>query len=108
MKIKLQKTNQTEFRTEKVIQRKVDKLYINWKVYDNSFNSWTEKKIWLYKMSYFPEPYTRSQNKKFKLNLPNYATKSDLKNATGVAKSNLPKKVDLPDLKLDNNNFDVD
>ena len=35
----LQKTNQTEFRIEKVITRKNDKFYSKWKGYDNSFNS---------------------------------------------------------------------
>ena len=39
----LQKTNQEKFRIEKVIRRKGDKLYIKWKGYDNSFNSWIEK-----------------------------------------------------------------
>ena len=35
-------------------------------------------------MSYFP-PYSHSKNKtKLELDFPNYATKSDLKNATGV------------------------
>ena len=38
-KKQLQKTNQKEFRIEKVIKRKGDKLYVNWKGYDNSFNS---------------------------------------------------------------------
>ena len=40
----LQKTNQKEFRIEKVIKRKGDKLYVKWKGYDNSFNSWIDKK----------------------------------------------------------------
>ena len=40
----LQKTNQKEFRIEKVIKRKDNKLYVNWKGYDNSFNSWVDKK----------------------------------------------------------------
>ena len=35
----LKKTNQEKFRTEKVLKRKGDKLYIKWKGYDNSFNS---------------------------------------------------------------------
>ena len=39
----LQKTNQEEFRIEKVIRRKGDKLYVKWKDYDNSFNSWIDK-----------------------------------------------------------------
>ena len=40
----LQKTNQKEFRTEKVIKRKGGELYVKWKGYDNSFNSWIDKK----------------------------------------------------------------
>ena len=40
----LQKTNQQEFRIEKVIKRKGDKLYVKWKGYDNSFNSWIDQK----------------------------------------------------------------
>ena len=43
-KKELQKTNQQEFRIEKVIKRKEDKLYVKWKGYDNSFNSWIDKK----------------------------------------------------------------
>ena len=35
----LQKINQKEFRIEKVIKRKCDKLYITWKKCNNSFNS---------------------------------------------------------------------
>ena len=40
----LQSTNQQEFRIEKVIKRKGDKLYVKWKGYNNSFNSWIDKK----------------------------------------------------------------
>ena len=40
----LQKTNQEEFRIEKVIKRKDDKLYVKWEGYNNSFNSWIDKK----------------------------------------------------------------
>ena len=40
----LQKTNQEEFRVEKVIKRKGNKLYVKWKGYDSSFNSWIDKK----------------------------------------------------------------
>ena len=39
----LQKTNKEEFRIEKVIRRKGDKLYVKWKGYNNSFNSWIDK-----------------------------------------------------------------
>ena len=40
----LQKTNQKEFRIEKVLKRKGGKLYVKWKGYNNSFNSWIDKK----------------------------------------------------------------
>ena len=40
----LQETNQKVFRVEKVIKRKGDKLYVKWKAYDSSFNSWIDKK----------------------------------------------------------------
>ena len=40
----LQETNQKEFRFEKVIIRKGDKLYVKWTGYNNSFNSWIDKK----------------------------------------------------------------
>ena len=40
----LQKTTQEKFRIEKVLKRKRDKLYVKWKGYDNSFNSWINKK----------------------------------------------------------------
>ena len=35
----LQKTNQTKYRTQKVIEKKSEKLYVKWKSYGNSFNS---------------------------------------------------------------------
>ena len=40
----LQGTSQKEFRMEKVLKKKGDKLYVKWKGYDNSFNSWIDKK----------------------------------------------------------------
>ena len=40
----LQKTSQQEFRIEKVLERKDDKLYVKWKGHDSSFNSWIDKK----------------------------------------------------------------
>ena len=39
-----QKTNQKQLRVEKLIKRKGDKLYLQWKGYDSSFNSWIDKK----------------------------------------------------------------
>ena len=40
----LQRTNQEEFRIQKVIKEKCDKLYVKWKGYDNSFNILIDKK----------------------------------------------------------------
>ena len=40
----LQKTDQKEFRIEKVFKQKGDKLYAKWKGYGKSFNSWIDKK----------------------------------------------------------------
>ena len=40
----LKNANQKEFRIEKVIKRKCNKLYVKWKRYSNSYNSWMDKK----------------------------------------------------------------
>ena len=75
----LQATNQQKFRVEKVIKRKGDKLYVKWKGYNNSFNSWLIKKT-LYKMSqYFPKPYEPfGGDINVTVDLSNYATKDDV------------------------------
>ena len=63
-----QKTNQKEFRIEQVVKRKGDQLYVKWKGYDNSFNSWINKRRSLIKMSqYFPKPSNHEENFKLKL-----------------------------------------
>ena len=52
------------------------------------------KKIWLYKISYFSEPYARGKSKiKAELDLSYYATKFDLKNAPGAEHQNLLKRL---------------
>ena len=40
----LQKTNQKEFRIEKVLKKKGNILSVTWKGYDNSFIGWIDKK----------------------------------------------------------------
>ena len=45
---------------------------------------------------------------KIELNVSNYATKSDLKNATGVDTSKFAKKVDLASLKSFIDKLDID
>ena len=44
---------------------------------------------------YFPELKSSGKRVKVELDLSNYATKADLKNATGVDTSEFSKKVDL-------------
>ena len=39
----LQKTNQKQFRIERIIRRKGNKLYVKWKGYPNFFNTWIHK-----------------------------------------------------------------
>ena len=57
---------------------------------------------------YFPEPNSSGGRANFELDLSNYATKADLKNATGVAKSKFAKKVHLANLKSDVDKLDID
>ena len=93
----MQKTNQEEFRIEKGIKRKEDKLFVKWKGYDNSFNSCLDQKT-LYKSSQnFPNPYELF-----------YSTKTDLKKVTGVDASNLAAKSELASLKAKVDKIDVD
>ena len=44
MKKNCKKTSQEEFRIEKVLKRKSDKLNVQWKGYDNRFNNCIDKK----------------------------------------------------------------
>ena len=39
-----QGASQQKFRIDKIIKRKGNKLYVKWKGYNNSFNSWIDKK----------------------------------------------------------------
>ena len=68
------------------------------------FRSWFEKVfkikqdiVWIIK--YLPEPKSSGGRLKVELNLSNYATKADLKNATSVDISKFAKKLDLANSK---------
>ena len=54
---------------------------------------------------YFPEPKSLGGKVKVELDLSNYATKADLKNATGIDTSKFAEKVDLTNLKENVRNF---
>ena len=57
---------------------------------------------------YFPKPIPLGGNAKIKLDLSNYPTKADLRNATGVDTSKFAEKVDLASLKLEIDKLDID
>ena len=57
---------------------------------------------------YFQEPKSLEGRVKNELDLPNYATKADLKNATGVDTSKFAKKVDLANLKSNVDKLNID
>ena len=103
----LQKTNWKYFRVEKVIKRKGNKLFLKWKGYNSSFNSWIVKKDIIWLSEYFPGPKSSGGRVKVELDLSNYATKADLKNATGVDTSKFVKKTDLANLKSDVDKLDI-
>ena len=77
------KTSQEKFIKEKVLKIKGDKLYVKWKGYDSRFNSWIDKKDLIphIKMSYhFLKPFKSfGGNIDVKVDVSNYATKTDLK-----------------------------
>ena len=56
---------------------------------------------------YFPEPNSLEGRVKFELDLPHYATKADLKNATGVDTSKFTKTFDLATLKSNVDKLDI-
>ena len=56
----------------------------------------------------FPEPTSSGGRVKVELDLPNNATKADLKNAAGVDTSKFAKKIDLPSLKFNVDKLDID
>ena len=56
---------------------------------------------------YFPEPKSLGKVK-VKLDLSNCATKTDLKNATGIDTSSFAKKLDWPSLKSNVDKLDID
>ena len=102
------------FRIEKVLRKKGDKSYVKWKDYDNSFDSWIDKKdlVGLYhiKMNqYFPKPFRSfRRNINVKVDLSNYATKADIKNISHVGTSSFALKTNLANLKNKVDKLDID
>ena len=105
----LQKTSQIEFTIQKVIKRKGNKLYVKWKGYDNSFNRWIDKKDLVKTTQYFPKPHEPfGGNINVKVDLFNYATKTNLTIVTRVDVSNSALKSNLASLKTEVYKLDID
>ena len=88
------------FRVEKLIKRKGDRLCLKGMGYDDSFDSWINMKDMVYERP--------GENVKNELDLFNYATKTDLKGATGINTSTLTFKTDLASLKTKRDNLNID
>ena len=90
-----------------MIKKKGDKLFVEWKGYDNSFNSCINKKD-MYKMSDYLTYYKpRSSSVKVELDLKNYATKEELKNITHIDTSGFALKTNLASLKTEVDKLDI-
>ena len=63
-----------KFRIEKVLKGNGDKIYVKWKGYNNSFNSWIVKKDIVQMSEYFPKLKSSGANVKVELDLSNCAT----------------------------------
>ena len=91
---RIAKKNQQNFKTEKAIKRKGNKLYVKWKGFNNSFNCWIDKKRHNINELIFSKTKFFRENAKVELDLFNYATKTNLKKATGADTSDFAKKTD--------------
>ena len=101
----LQKTSQGKFRIENVL-KKAGKLYVKWKEYVIVLIVGLIEKI-----SYKNEsiPFRRfGGNINVKIDLSNYATKTDLKNMTHVDTSSFALKTNLANLKTEVDKLDID
>ena len=88
-------------------------MYVKWIGYDNRFNSCIDKKDrvatdvlkWV---NTFLSLKSFGRNINVKVDLSNYATKTDLKNVTHVDTSSFAFKTNLTDLKTEVDKLDID
>ena len=93
------KANQKECRIEKLIERKGNKGCVKLKDYDRSFNNWIDKKHNNINRWIISKKTSSGRRVKVKLDLSNYATIANFKNATGADTLKFSKKNDLASLK---------
>ena len=101
----MQKPNQKEFEKyiEKILKRKGTKLYVKWKGYSNSFNTWIDKKNLIKRFNTFHhiDVLEKTLETSVELDLSSYATKTDLKNVAHVDVSSFALKTNLANLKTE-------
>ena len=93
-----------------MLETKGINLFVKWKGYDNSSNSWVNKSdiIWLW-VSIFLGHGSFETNAKVKLALSTFETKSDIKEGTKInIHQNLQTKMVLISLKWDVDKLDLD
>ena len=84
MNFKKQIKNSLGLKKKKKKRKKCYKLYIKWKGFNNSFNSWIDKKNVVKMGEYFSGWKSLGGRVKVELDFFNDVAKADLKNATGV------------------------
>ena len=94
---------------ERIIKKKGDKLCVKWKEYNNSLNSWIDKKDIVKMSEYFPNFLNRNpQEQMQKLNQIYLILQQNF--TTGVDISDFAKKLksDLANLKSNIDKLDID
>ena len=76
--------------------------------YNNSFDSWIDKKDIVQMGEFFQKPKSLGTTVKIELDLSNYATKTDLKSARDIDTSDFAKKIDWGNFKSDVDKLDID
>ena len=92
---------------KKVKRCKGSKLYVKWKAMMTLLTFGLIKKTQYKWMNIFQNLKSFGGRMKVELDLPNYATNADLKNATGVDTSKFAKKVDFAGLKSEVDQLDI-
>ena len=104
----MHKTNQKEFRIEKVKREKAINTIVHGKDTITHLMAILVKKTYYKWVNIFSKLKSLGANLKVELELTNYAAKEDLKNVASVDVSSFSKKTDLANLKSDVDKIDID
>ena len=83
-------------------------MFVKWKGYDISFNSWIDKKDIIKMSQYFPKPFRNlGGNINVKVDISNYATKADIENISHLDTSSFAVKTNIAELKIEIDKLDI-